>query len=84
MTIVFEQAGHPPRIRGSRVSGYFVKAIGRFQADVGEVAEMLYQFEKPLQVDHAKYAGAFGADPTPHEEAIGQTLNWYRENHLTA
>ena len=82
MTLAFEEAGQQPKLRGSRISGYVVRVIGRFQADVGEVAEMLYQFEKPLVVDHAKYEQAFGADPTPHRQALRQTLDWYRRNPL--
>ncbi|UCG25802.1 MAG: NAD-dependent epimerase/dehydratase family protein [Chloroflexota bacterium] len=84
MTIAYEEAGQEPKIRGSRVSTYFVKVIGRFQADVGEVAEMSYQFDKPLTVDHGKFEAAFGSYPTPHQEAIGRTLVWYRANPLPA
>jgi hypothetical protein len=29
------------------------------------VAEILYQFEQPLTVSHAKFEAAFGATPTP-------------------
>ena len=73
-------AGVEAKVRGSRVSGYVVKALGRFQPDVGEVAEMLYQFEQPLLVSHQRFADAFGAQPTPHEEAMARTLEWYRAN----
>jgi len=82
MTIAFKEAGLPPKIRGSKISGYFVRAIGRFQPDAGEVSEMLYQFEKPLIVSHQKFEDAFGAVPTPHREALQQTLEWYRLNPL--
>jgi nucleoside-diphosphate-sugar epimerase len=84
MTIAFEEAGQPAKIRGSRISSFFVKVIGRFQADVGEVAEIGYQFDKPLVVDHAKYERVFGAEPTRHREALRQTLDWYRANPLPA
>lgn len=84
MTLVFREAGQKPNVRGSKISGYFVRAIGLFQPDVGEVAEMLYQFEAPLVVDHSKFERAFGCKPTPHKEAIRQTLAWYRENPLAS
>jgi nucleoside-diphosphate-sugar epimerase len=80
MTIAFEEAAMPPNIRGSKISGYFLRAIGLFQQDVAEVSDMLYQFEKPLVVDHRKYAQAFGAAPTPHRQALRETLDWYRLN----
>ena len=82
MTIAFEEAGLPPKIRGSKISGYFVSVIGRFQPDVGEVSEMLYQFEKPLVVSHQKFERAFAVAPTAHQEALRQTLEWYRRNPL--
>ena len=59
MTIVFDEAGQPLKVRGSKISGYFVRVIGLFQPDVREVAEMLYQFEKPLVVDHDKFERVF-------------------------
>ena len=41
---------------------------------------MLYLFEQPLRVSHRRYEDAFGAHPTPHEEALAATLTWYREH----
>jgi nucleoside-diphosphate-sugar epimerase len=79
LTVAFEVAGLPPRIRGSKVSGYVVRGLGRFQRDLGEVAELLDQFDRPLVVSHQKYAQAFGADPTPHRDALRTTLDWYRQ-----
>ena len=75
-----ELAGVEARVRGSRISTAMVKLIGRFQADVGEVAEMSYQFEQPLRLSHQRFEEAFSAQPTPHEEALGVTLEWYRAN----
>lgn len=77
LTLAFEIAGSPPKIRASKVSGHVVRVIGRFQQDLGEVAEPLDQFDRPLVVSHRKYARAFGADPTPHREALRTTLDWY-------
>ena len=82
MTLAFEEAELPPKIRGSKISGYILRVIGRFQKDVAEVSEMLYQFEKPLVVSHQKFELAYGAIPTPHREALRQTLEWYRLNPL--
>lgn len=82
MALAFEIARMTPKIRGSKISGYFVRAIGRFQRDVGEVAEILYIFERPFVVSHAKFQGAFGVDVTPHEVALERTLDWYRANPI--
>ena len=82
MTIAFEEAGLPPKIRGSKASAFFVRGIGLFQKDVGEVSELLYQFESPMIVSHNRYQQAFGADPTPHDLALRETLAWYKANPL--
>jgi nucleoside-diphosphate-sugar epimerase len=42
------------------------------------VREVAYQLEQPFVLDHSKFAGAFGAQPTPHAEAIRATVGWYR------
>ena len=79
-TMVFEEAGQRASIRGSQTSGFFLRIIGRFQEDVAEVSEMLYQYEAPFIVDHGKFEKAFGSSVTPHQEAIRRTLDWYRAN----
>ena len=78
MRIAFEEAGHKPRVRGSKISGYVFRMLGLFLKDLNEVAELLYLFEKPLVVSHQKFEQAYGARPTPHDEALRKTLNWYR------
>ena len=42
------------------------------------VREQQYQREAPWVVDHTKFASAFGAQVTPHREAITTTLDWFR------
>jgi hypothetical protein len=41
------------------------------------VREQQYQREAPWVVDHSKFARAFGAEVTPHGEAIKATIDWY-------
>ena len=40
------------------------------------VKETLYQSERPRVVDHSKFARPSGSRPTPHEQAIAETLAW--------
>jgi hypothetical protein len=42
------------------------------------MVEIWYEFNEPYVVDHSPFAKAFGARPTPHREAIRETLDWYR------
>ena len=74
--VVFEQAGTAPRIRVAPKLGITVLAL--VNPIMRAVKERLYQTERPFVVDHGKYERAFGATPTPHPEAIQQTLEWYR------
>ena len=80
LELAFSARGLPTKVRGSRASGVFIRAIGRFQADVGEVGEMMYTFERPFVVSHAKYEAAFGIDVTPHDVALDRTLDWYEQH----
>ena len=72
--------GVQAKVRGSRITSLVVRFLGRFQADTSEVAEMLYLFEQPLRVSHQRFEDAFGVEPTPHEEALATTLEWYRDH----
>ena len=36
--------------------------------------------ERPFVVDHSKFEKAFGADPTPLDEAIDTTLAWFKQS----
>jgi len=65
-------AGAGPTIR--RVPSVVVKLGARFIPLLREVREMLYGFERPFIVDHSRFASAFGAKPTPHEQALRETL----------
>jgi hypothetical protein len=51
---------------------------------VDEVAELLYQYERPLIVDFSKFENAFGLNVTPHKKALRRTLDGYRENPLAS
>lgn len=70
--------GVEPKVRASRLSSTVIRVLGRFGSDTAEVAEMLYLFEQPLLVSHQSFEAAFGAQPTPHEQALASTLEWYR------
>ena len=43
--------------------------------------QVLYQFDRPFIVDHSKFEKAFGAETTPHPQAIQRTVAWYRQEY---
>lgn len=71
--LAFAVAGTgPARLR--QFSRLEMRLIGLFVPPVRESIEMLYEFEQPFEVDHSKFAAAFGDHATPIQSALEQTL----------
>ena len=79
--LVCETAGTETRIRS--LPSWMFRVVSTFSGELKELRETMYMFEEPFVVDHSKFADAFGADPTPHDQAIEQTLDWYRSREST-
>ncbi len=73
---IFGEVGRPPRVQVA--PKILLRAIGLFNSGIRETIEMLYEFEEPFVVDHSRFERAFGDHATPLEEAIGETVRWYR------
>ncbi len=78
LQMVGEVIGKPVRIQ--RAPKLLLQLLGRFNADLREVLEMIYQFEEPFVVDGSKFSQAFGCQATPLPAAIQVTVDWWREN----
>ena len=76
--LISEQAGYHVGIQVT--PGWIIRALGLVNPTMRAVAEQLYQSERAFVVEHGKFARAFGAEPTPHSEAIRRTLDWFRSN----
>ena len=74
--LAFGAAGKEPDM--GVLSGFMVRVGGLFNPLVREFAEVGYQFARPFVMDADKFERAFGAQVTPHEEAIAGTLEFYR------
>ena len=74
--LVRKSTGTDSRLRP--MPSWLFRAVSTFSGELKELRETMYIFEEPFVVDHSKFADTFGADPTPHEKAIEQTLDWYR------
>ena len=57
--------------------------MGLFNPLAREVLEMAYEFEQPFIMDGAKFTRAFGSVPTPHQEAMRQTVAWFKARQKT-
>jgi nucleoside-diphosphate-sugar epimerase len=51
-----------------------LRLLGRFVPAVGEVVEMLYEFDEDFVVDHSAYAAVLGDHATPLDDAIAATV----------
>ncbi len=76
-TLVYKEAGQPFKV--SSLNKLMVNVGGLFMPVAREMAEMMYEFEKPYIVDSSKFVRAFGDHSTPHTEAIKATVAWYRD-----
>jgi nucleoside-diphosphate-sugar epimerase len=63
----------------SAVPGWIIRAAGLFSEGTRELAEMLYQFERPFVMDSHVSQKAFALEPTPHDKAALATVAWWRE-----
>ncbi|MDN3558158.1 SDR family oxidoreductase [Halomonas maura] len=78
VSMVEQHIGRPIKIRA--VGKSMVALLGVFNPMLREVKEMMYEWEQPYIVEHKRYAERFGDDSTPHDMAIKETIEWYREH----
>ena len=78
MVKLFEQAlGQPIKVQMGSLP--ILTVMGWFNPMIREVKEMYPSFANPYVVDHGKFERAFGAQVTPHEEAVRETVAWFRQ-----
>lgn len=72
-----ELAGRAVKIRSLRRR--MVLLLSLFSPMLRELKELMHQWELPYRVDHSKWTERFGDEaPTPLEEGLRETLEWYR------
>lgn len=76
LALFFEEAG----IKGKviRVTPLMLRVVGLFNPLAREVIEMAYEFEELYIMDGSKFTRAFGDAPTPHREAVHETVAWFK------
>ncbi len=82
LKLLFAEAGMQGKI--TRITPMLLRTVGLFNPLAREVVEMAYEFEQPFIMDGAKFTRAFGGTPTPHQEAVIQTVAWFKTWHKTA
>jgi nucleoside-diphosphate-sugar epimerase len=76
IALAAEAAGVPAKPLA--VPALMLRVLGLTNAVLRESVEMLYEFNEPYLFDGSKYTRAFGGTPTSHQEALHQTVAWYR------
>ncbi|MGI9642479.1 MAG: NAD-dependent epimerase/dehydratase family protein [Acidimicrobiia bacterium] len=77
--MIFEELGQEPKIRSA--NGVLLNLLALFNSDMRRLKrEKVYQFTTPWLVDSSKYEEAFGRDVTPHDQAVRETVAWFKEH----
>jgi nucleoside-diphosphate-sugar epimerase len=78
ITLVAQAMGFPPKYRV--LSRPMIRVYGWFKPVVGEMVEMLYQYDAPYLFDSSKFARAFGFSGTPYADGIRATAASYSKS----
>ncbi|GGS47953.1 NAD-dependent epimerase [Planobispora rosea] len=72
-----ELAGVPgPAVR--TMPHWLLRTAGAFSPMLGELEELRYQFVRPFVLDSTDFQATFGTAPTPMDEALAETIAWWR------
>ena len=75
----FAAAAGARSARVTAVPGWVLRTMGLFSPGMRELAETLYQFERPFVMDSRASEAALGLRPTPLTEAAAATVAWWRD-----
>ena len=78
--LVCAEAGVTPRLAAlpRPVTRALLPLLGLFMPPLRGLGENAYIFYEPYIVDHSRYAEVFGDHATPLDDAVRQTVRWYR------
>lgn len=74
---VYQRVGMEAKV-GS-IGKMMIRIGGLFNREIREVGEMMYEFNKPYLVSHKKFMGRYDFKITPLDDAIDQTMEWFRQ-----
>ncbi len=77
--LIEAELGKPIKVRPSGKG--MVSFLGLFVPMIREVKEMMYTFEKPYIVEHKQFAEHFDLKTTPTNEAVKETVAWYKAQY---
>ena len=80
ITMINKQLHQEPKVKS--LTKRTILILSPIVPIVREIKELLGQWEKPFVIDGTRFKEATGrSDYTPHEEAIQETLEWFKKNY---
>lgn len=79
LAAAFAEAASVAASKVSAVPGWALRTASLFSSDMRELAETLYQFERPFVMDSSQSQRLLGLEPTPLPEAAAATVAWWRD-----
>ncbi|HWQ39559.1 MAG TPA: NAD-dependent epimerase/dehydratase family protein [Burkholderiales bacterium] len=79
---VYRAAGARPKLMAAGRRLLSVAAL--LDSQLKELGEMLYQFERDFVLDSTRFEKTFGIAPTPLDDSIRATLDWFRGKAVRA
>lgn len=76
VTLAGDVADTNPTVRG--LPSWLVKPLGVVSPTLDQLTDTQYQRSQPFVVDSTKFEQSFDFSPTPHREALEQTVSWYQ------
>jgi nucleoside-diphosphate-sugar epimerase len=74
--LISAELGQP--VKASAMGKFMLRLGGLFIPEARESVEMFYEFDRPFIVDSSQFEQTFGMKATPIEDAIRETVAWYR------
>jgi nucleoside-diphosphate-sugar epimerase len=74
----YAAAAGAPTPRTGVIPGWLLRAVGPVHRDTRELAELSHQFTAPFVLDSSRSEQRLGLHPTPFDEAIRATVEWWR------
>lgn len=72
LTLAAARIGVEPRV--TVLPRWLAAIAGLFNKEIAEIAEMMFQWDRPYLVDSSKFAARFWRDPTPFDKGLDATI----------
>jgi nucleoside-diphosphate-sugar epimerase len=79
LTLLGAAVGRP--VKAMLASALLLRTLGLFNPLLGELVEMLYEWQQPFVLDSSRFERTFGMTATPLPQMIAETVAWVRQQN---